>query len=141
MKSYIFPLAFLAASTSANVYEEIILSGPFDEEVVPAGNSQPGMKVSWYPAKITGESEALGQYQLDLLILSGTVGLAPDSLSQGQEIMQYFTHEDSANPGKYATWTCSMQFDSASSYASKDSITIKNYYGGESWSEEELTSF
>ena len=67
MKSYIFPLAFLAASTSANVYEEIMLSGPFDEEVVPAGNSQPGMKVSWYPAKITGENHNLQQHSVVLV--------------------------------------------------------------------------
>ena len=141
MKSYIFPLALIATATSENVYEEIMLSGPFDEEIVPAGDSLPGMKVSWYPAKITGQSERIGGYTLDLIIISGTVGLSPNSLEQGQEIMQYFTHEDAINPGKFATWTCSIIFDETSTYARKDSITVKNYYGEQSWSEDELTSF
>ena len=55
--------------------------------------------------------------------------------------MQYFSHEDAVNPGKYATWTCSITFDKTSNYATKDSITVKNYYGEQSWSEDELTSF
>ena len=46
-------------------------------------------------------------------------------------ILQYFSHEDPANPGLYASWACLIQYDMTTglTYATKEDVTVKNYYG------------
>ena len=51
--------------------------------------------------------------------------------------MQYFRHEDVDDPGKFATWTCTIEFDISDAdqmYTSKSDVKLRYYYGAEDWS-------
>ena len=63
----------------ADHYTEEKLADPVEIETISEKGNDPRMKVSWYPATIIGESEG-GEYELDMLIMSGTVGMVPNSL-------------------------------------------------------------
>ena len=64
---------------AAENYEETKLADLVEVETILPSGDEPGMKVSWYPAHVKGKDE-VGEYALDMVIMSGTVGMAPNSL-------------------------------------------------------------
>ena len=73
-------MLLLATKASADDYNETKIADPQEHETIPPAENEPGMKVSWYPAIISGQDNDSIQYELDMIIVSGTVGLSANSL-------------------------------------------------------------